>query len=384
MAAVSHLVSRMQRRAGRWGAELRTGSIALAASLAMVSIPLTGGIGQLIQRGGDTPALAAPEAGQLLGGFTWVNTVDIAEGVNAEGIWAHVPVGGISGIDCDSAGCIAISDDSGQRGPVRAYPFDPTTGHVGEPIVLTDSRGVPYPPGMVDPESIRLTHTGPPGMVWSSEGTSMVTVADRTGRALRTLPVPSGTDGNHGLEGLAVLNGAEPAVDAVSTTGGGDLIVTATELPPRGERHNLITVYRGDNAVASFSWPGTGVSEILSVGGCPGNNIGQNRRDSPLALYVLERGYTPGVGNSAVLWRTELPGLPDRSEQSQPMLSREPVVDLAAMVGMHQVGNVEALTWWPRAHGTCDLLVGTDNNFHASQRSVIHILRPNGSGKVAG
>jgi cell division septation protein DedD len=183
---------------------------------------------------------------------TYTGTVDLADPAHTDltatrrGLLGRVPVGGLSGMDCDpaaitgtmtSAHCLALSDDRGQHGPVRVYPLDltldpattnpmtttPTTTEpnpdptestttkpnpdpipasttlthvtVGAPLVLTDSDGTPYRPGTVDPESIRLT---PDGMVWSSEGDeslgapAAVTAADSTGRARFTGPSSSG------------------------------------------------------------------------------------------------------------------------------------------------------------------------------------------------
>ncbi|WP_297004795.1 esterase-like activity of phytase family protein, partial [uncultured Corynebacterium sp.] len=302
-----------------------------------------------------------------------LGTVDItASDATRHGIYAHVPVGGISGIDCDATRCIAVSDDPGQRGPVRAYDLDPVTGQVGAPIVLTDTRGVPYRPGTVDPESIRLAGldngTGEDAaLVWTSEGIPTLTVADRTGRARKTLPVPENIRENirrnQGLEGLAVTGTGDSIADT-------SRIITATEAAPDNHDHPVITVH--DGAVTTqYTWPGTGISEILSV------------PEHPDQLLVLERGYTAGRGNSSVIWRTTLTegagtegsGTEGSgTEGSAPdLLERELAVDLGALIGHTTVGNTEAMAWAPGEPGV--LLIATDDNFHDDQRGVLHRIR---------
>ena len=374
------------RRTG-WTAWTLTASAGLTLSLLVV--PVVGGVTQLVELRGDTPFQetsqdATQDATQdTTTGPTpqaeYLGTVDItASDVTHSGIYAHVPVGGISGIDCavgadpdTDSRCIAISDDPGRRGPVRAYDLDPETGEVGEPIVLTDGRGVPYRPGVVDPESIRFTGSNASastetsrdaGLVWTAEGTPTVTVADRHGRATGTLPVAEGIRRNQGLEGLAVTGAG---TDTVTDTADDQRIITATEAAPDGHDHPVITVYEGEREVASYNWPGTGISEILAD---PTDATG---------LLVLERGYTGGRGNSAMIWRTTLPGT---GGAGTGVLKRELVADLGALIGHSDVGNTEAMAWAPGRHpGTTDelpeLLIATDDNFSDGQRGVLHRVR---------
>jgi hypothetical protein len=332
-------------------------------ALSLLVVPLVGGVTQLVELRGDTPFQDATRDAytDLTTQIEYIGTVDItASDATRRGIFAHVPVGGISGIDCADGGsgtrCIAISDDPGQRGPVRAYDFNPDTGQVGEPIVLTDERGVPYKPGTIDPESIRFAGTGEEaGIIWTAEGSSTITITDRQGRAATTLPVQDGIRRNQGLEGLAV-------------TGDPQQIITATESAPDNRAHPVITVYEGEQEAASYDWPGTGISEILAdtrTNADPGN---------PGNLLVLERGYTGGRGNSSMLWRTTLPG---PGGTGTGVLKRELVADLGALIGHDTVGNTEAMTWAPgRRPGTTDeLLIATDDNFSDDQRGVLHRIR---------
>ena len=367
------------RRTG-WTAWTLTASAGLTLSLLVV--PVVGGVTQLVELRGDTPFQetsqdATQDAAQDATTdpstqAEYLGTVDItASDATRSGIYAHVPVGGISGIDCvggadpgTGSRCIAISDDPGQRGPVRAYDLDPVTGEVGEPIVLTDERGVPYKPGTVDPESIRLTGTDDgtdagtaSGIIWSAEGTPTITRADLHGRVTTTLPVQEGIRRNQGLEGLAVTGGG---------AGGAQQIITATEAAPDGHDHPVITVYEGDREAASYTWPGTGISEILAD------------PDNPGDLLVLERGYTEGRGNSSMIWRTTLPGSGNNGpgEAGTGVLKRELVADLGALIGHSEVGNTEAMAWAPGEQGTTgELLIATDDNFSDGQRGVLHRIR---------
>lgn len=373
-----------RRRGPAWRAVAAT----LAVIVSLLVVPAVGGTAQFIDLRGGTPA--APAAGYQVdpAGVGYIGTREIrASAATRQGIYARVPVGGISGIDCAADRCLAVSDDPGQRGPVRAYPLEVSTGEVGAPIVLTDVDGVPYRPGTVDPESIRVTGSGQDTtVVWTAEGTPAVTVADGNGRARHTLPVPEGIRRNQGLEGLAVDSSGR--------------IITATEAAPDGRDHPVITVYAGsvgsagafnsagsagtpgsvgsaetaDSAGSAGSaevagddgnpgsmvchrWPGTGVSEILSD-------------PSDGSLLVLERGYTPGVGNSAVIWRTWLNGAETGGSGGCGVLARRLVVDLGALLGQDVVGNTEAMAWAPGRPG--HLLIGTDDNFRAGQRGVLH------------
>lgn len=335
----------------------------VAVVVSLLLVPVTGAVSQLAALRGDTPRQPGP--GGVTGNVTALGSVEIsASPETREGIYGRVPVGGLSGFDCDTSGdtfwdtsgdtavtCLAVSDDPGNRGPVRAYPLDPVTGTVGTPVVFTDSAGVPYRPGTVEPESIRLLRTGPgpvSGMVWSAERSATVTVADRSGRARYTLPVPEGTRPAQGLEGLAV----------VPQEGGGVSVVTATEAAPAGRSHPVVTVH-GQDGPTVFEWPGRGISEIL---------------DGPQgSLLVLERGYSAGEGNSAVLWRTDW----KTDAGGDRLLVRRPVADLGVLFGAGRVGNVEALAWGPRGQdGRRVLYAGTDDNFSAppegTQRAVVH------------
>ena len=367
------------RRTRRTGCTL---AVSAGLALSLLVVPGVGGAMQLIELRGDTPfqetsqdATQDADTGPTHQA-EYLGTVDItASDATRSGIYAHVPLGGISGIDCTADGtdsrCIAISDDPGRRGPVRAYDLDPETGEVGEPIVLTDGRGVPYRPGVVDPESIRFASSNASastetsrdaGLVWTAEGTPTVTVADRHGRATGTLPVAEGIRRNQGLEGLAVTGAG---TDTVTDTADDQRIITATEAAPDGHDHPVITVYEGEREVASYNWPGTGISEILAD---PTDATG---------LLVLERGYTGGRGNSAMIWRTTLPGT---GGAGTGVLKRELVADLGALIGHSDVGNTEAMAWAPGRHpGTTDelpeLLIATDDNFSDGQRGVLHRVR---------
>jgi cell division septation protein DedD len=361
---------------------------------------------------------------------TYTGTVDLADSAHTDltatrrGLFSHVPVGGLSGMDCDpgtgttgtttgmTTHCLALSDDRGQHGPVRAYPLDltldpattnpmtttPTTTEpnpttttptttkpnpdpipasttlthvtVGAPLVLTDSDGTPYRPGTVDPESIRLT---PDGMVWSSEGDeslgapAAVTAADSTGRARFTYRLPDHhrLRPNAGYEALAVR---------------GDRTFVLTEAPLRQDALNRLTVYDATTGVPTAEYPyplspvtgpaagaTTGASEMIAA---PDGS-----------LLTLERGWRKDLGNVATLYRITLDGASDvlgadRIPDAARPVHKQKLLDLGAVVGTRNLDNVESLAW---AGNT--LLIGTDDNFSGDQRSLIHTVTVTGVGQ---
>jgi 3-phytase len=342
---------------------------------------------------------------------TYTGTVDLADPAHTDltatrrGLFGRVPVGGLSGMDCDpgtgttgtmtgtgtTTHCLALSDDRGQHGPVRVYPLDltldsttnPTTSRtitnptttltrvtVGAPLVLTDSDGTPYRPGTVDPESIRLT---PDGMVWSSEGDeslgapAAVTAADSTGRARFTYRLPDHhrLRPNAGYEALAVR---------------GDRTFVLTEAPLRQDALNRLTVYDATTGVptAEYAYPlspvdgpaagvTTGASEMIAA---PDGS-----------LLTLERGWRKDLGNVATLFRITLDGASDvlgadRIPDAARPVHKQKLLDLGAVVGTRNLDNVESLAW---AGNT--LLIGTDDNFSGDQRSLIHTVTVTGVGQ---
>jgi hypothetical protein len=296
---------------------------------------------------------------------TYTGTFELTD--RPRGLFARVPLGGLSGMDCAGTRCLALSDDRGRRGPVRAYPLELTGAGavVGDPLVLSDRDGVPYRPGAVDPESIRLT---PDGMVWGSEGDeslgapAAVTAADADGRARFTYDLPDyhRLRPNAGYEALAVR---------------GDETLVLTEAPLRQDALNRLTVY--DRATgtptAEYAYPlspvpgvTTGASEMLAL---PDGS-----------LLTLERGWREDLGNVATLYRVTLDGASDvlgetRVPDAAHPVHKERLLDLGAAVGTRNLDNVESLAW---AAGT--LLIGTDDNFSPSQRSLVHTVTLTGIG----
>lgn len=300
---------------------------------------------------------------------TYTGTFDLADAeltATQQGLLGKVPVGGLSGMDCVGTRCLALSDDRGSRGPVRVYPLDLTVtdgtvtdATVGEPVVLSDRDGVPYRPGTADPESIRLTRDG---MVWSSEGDASlgvpaaVTAAGADGRERSTFDLPEyhSLRPNAGYEALAVR---------------GDETLVLTEAPLQSEALNRLTVYGATGRpTAEYAYPlspvpgvTTGVSEMLAA---PDGS-----------LLTLERGWRDDLGNVATLYRITLDGASDvlgddRIPDAARPVHKEKLLDLGAAVGTRDLDNVESLAW---AAGT--LLIGTDDNFSGSQRSLIHTVR---------
>lgn len=304
------------------------------------------------------------------------------------------PVGGLSGIDrvigdggADSY--IGLSDDRGEHGPARVYPLDITVGDdtgvdgvtVDAPIILTDEDGEEYPESTVDPEAVRSTPDG--GFLWASEGDrgkgidASVTQADATGQAQTTYRTPgyhhigrdSGTRDNLAYEGLTLTQDESQAA-------------VLTETPLTQDSYNRLTFYDTETGEPARELAyqldpvddgadGRGATEILAAGD-----------DS---FLTLERGYIEGVGTQAVLYRvtldgaTDVLGQPDLSDSDGPVtpVHKERLLDLSSLtdspdeeVAGGNPDNTESLAWGPDG----ELLIGTDDNFSDSQRTLIHTV----------
>ncbi|HIW91856.1 MAG TPA: esterase-like activity of phytase family protein [Candidatus Corynebacterium avicola] len=322
---------------------------------------------------------------------------DIDEATSED--FKEVPVGGLSGLDAtqdtdddgdtdEAAGrYLALSDDRGEEGPARAYPLDLTLGDsgvddatVGAPITLTDEDGEPYKETTVDPESIRSTDGG--GFLWTSEGDRAqeldagITQADKNGRAQISYQTP---DYHHVGDGVGVRENA--AYEGLTLTDDEKQAAVLTEGPLTQDSYNRLTFYDTTTGEpvrevayqldpADENADGRGATEILAAG-----------EDSYL---TLERGYIEGVGTKAVLYRvtldgaTDVLGREDLDEGSEVTpVHKERLLDLSSLedaedeeVAGGNPDNVESLAWGPEG----ELLIGTDDNFSDSQRSLIHTV----------
>lgn len=329
----------------------------------------------------------------------YLGTTDLSHIAAAPGVDKHSeepPFGGISGLERlpggadNAAEYLALSDDSAEHGPSRAYLLAiPTEPHSTQPtltgtITLRDTAGQPYAPQAVDPESVRLLPNG--NLAWTSEGwakdgdfhSPAVIISDASGWELSRLKVPAyhapnpeGTVGvrhNKANEGLAVVS-----EDVVMTANEGALAQDGPmNTAERGMRVRLTqySVSTGE-PVAEYAlevgalYPGArdrGISEIIA--GDDGS------------FYVIERGYVAGEGNRGEIYRVTLDGATnvlgeERLSGAEVPARKELVFDFSALP--EHPDNIEALAWAPRLHdGRAQLLVMSDDNFSDKQRTLLH------------
>ncbi len=292
--------------------------------------------------------------------------------------------GGISGLDHrDDGTFFALSDDPSSRAPARFYqvalpPAEPA--RVLSTTTLTDPSGAPYAPGTVDPESLRVLD--PTTVAWTTETTGQIVVSTVTGRELRRITPPAyhhpdaaGTTGfrpNASLEGLAFV----PQLGQLVTVTEASLIQDGPRNTPTAGMRVRITRFdlATGTPLAEYAlhvdplYPGAadrGVSEIIADPAHPGTGF-----------YILERGYLPGHGNRAEIYRidtsaaTDVLGRP-RLDGTETPVTKQLVADLAADGA--NPDNVEALSWDPDEPGV--LLVASDDNFNPVQKGLVHRVR---------
>ncbi len=358
----------------------RVGALLLAAPAFLSLSPAAA------QSGAPAPAFPS----QYLGAVDLSGSPRSAEVTDALG--PSVPFGGISGLErVGQEDYVALSDDSAQHGPARAYlmtiPSDPASGTpptVTGATLLRNASGQPYAPQTVDPESVRLLPSG--DFAWTSEGWAKdgncrppaVVLSNPSGREIRRLSVPAyhapnpeGTRGvrhNKANEGLAVIG-----EDALVTANEGALVQDGPmNSEERGMRVRLThySVSTGQ-PLAEYPlevgplYPGArdrGVSEIIS---------GEDG-----SLYTIEHSYVPGQGNRGEIYRITLDGATkvlgkEALDGSETPARKELVFDFASLP--EHPDNIEALAWAPRlADGRAQLLVTSDDNFSDKQRTLLH------------
>lgn len=330
---------------------------------------------------------------------TYLGYLDLAEASWSPQIderLTAVPLGGLSGIDhVQGSHYLAISDDPAQNGPARAYmlnlSFDDrgavSAATVTDVIELTDQNGQPFAELSVDPEAIRVLPDG--NLIWTSEGYARngqfqapsVFISNPQGQLLRELNVPdhhtpdseltTGIRHNNANEGLTLTDGGATAV----TLNEGPLQQDAA--PNTEEEGTVVRLTSFDIAsgepTAEYPvevnplYPGAadrGMAEILAA--------------DDGSFFVLERGFIPGYGNRAEIYRITLDGATNILKQ--PALTGEETPVTKELVytfddNAEHPENVEGLAWGPdNADGDRSLLVVSDDNFNDTQRSLLHVL----------
>ncbi|AKK10805.1 esterase-like activity of phytase family protein [Corynebacterium uterequi] len=314
------------------------------------------------------------------------NLADAAVNPYNKDVIAQRPVGGLSGIDRAGDLYLAISDD---KNDARAYAMTVTGEQVTieDVIALRDAEGKQL--NDVDPEGIRMLPNGT--FLWSDEGwakegrfeSPRIIHADRDGTYLREFEVPAYHAPNaEGTRGIHHNNGPE----ALGLTNDGRAVtVNENALAQDGPRN---TEEAGSRTRVTFYNIGTGKADseyVLDIGplypGATDRGISSIVGSEDGSLFVLERGFVPGKGNSAEIYRLNFDGATDvlgkeALDGSETPVTKKMVFDFAG--NDEHPENVEGMVWGvPEAFGEEDpqLLVVSDDNFNApSQRTLLHRL----------
>lgn len=346
--------------------------------------------------------------GVLLLLSAFFHVAQAAEGVRLQFLGYHVlpknltvagtPVGGLSALTWDPASrtFLAVSDDRSEKAPARLYRIDAKITDAGlgdvavtEVTLLRRPDDSLFPKGAIDAEGMARLPDG--RLLISSEGdigsrdALFVGLFGQDGGLERTLPLPPGFEpddlgngarNNLSFEGVTLVPGTQQAVLEVENALLQDGPATTVEhgSPSRFTFYDLRTGRPGQQYVYDVGAipvvpldprrPGdNGISDILA--------LDENR------LFVLERGYTPGVGNTIRLFladrrgATDVEQFPSLRGASYTPMHRQLVLDFATLNA--PLDNVEAITFGPRlADGRATLLFTTDDNFNPAQRTVFY------------
>lgn len=374
----------------------RTGTVLLAA---------VSGVGLAIAPVAE-PAPAAADLGGL--GVRYVNSVTLPDDLSFGGF----PVGGLSGLDYSPAArsYLAVSDNRGEQGPVRAYTLElpiGADGMLGQPrfdtlIQLRDNDGRPYAPRAADTESIRWLPTQQ-GFYYTSEGEAktgrpgFLRQAAMDGSFVRDLPVPAaftpelddagapvaGIRDNLGFEAMAPSfdNTALVAVSENALVQDGP--AAGTELESRARLVQIQTATGAD--LAEYIYPtdrvapgaipsAAGVAEILPL------DAGR--------FLTLERGYDPRTGFTARIYETSVAGAdPVTGLAVAPAtaraMSKKLLFDFTANGIDPQCA--EGMTWGPALRGGArSLILVSDNNFGLAGKTAFHLLAVESGGISTG
>ncbi|WP_165769376.1 esterase-like activity of phytase family protein [Arboricoccus pini] len=315
-------------------------------------------------------------------------------------------VGGLSALSYDASSGMfqAVSDDRGDdptRGPARLYSLRATLAERGGlesvSIVsvspLKDETGQPFKPGTVDAEGMaRLP--GDQGLVITSEGDlergvlPFIGIFDRGLQLKRRLPLPPGfapsPDGQRGARDNLIFEGASllPGSMRLAISLENALRQDGPQTSVTDESPSRISLYDlpSGRLVAQYVYTVGRIPVVPPDPGRPGDNgIADILALDSTHLLVIERGYTPGVGNSIRLYAADLDGASNvldlgslKNETYRPM--RKTLLLDMARLGV-RLDNVEGITFGPKlGDGRRTLLLVSDDNFNPSQRTIFYAL----------
>ncbi|PDS29165.1 esterase-like activity of phytase family protein [Rhizobium phaseoli] len=312
-----------------------------------------------------------------------------------------VEFGGISGLDFDAATghYLAISDDRSDKAPARFYELDVNVDASGlkavsivKHVTLKDKNGEPFATKTVDPESIRL---GKDGIYWGSEGDAKVLlppfirVAAPDGSFLREFKLPEGfaptIDKSTGIRDNL-------AFEDLAVAPSGDVFVgVEAALYQDGPKPSLTTgslsrIIRYDGATgepkAQYVYPVSPIPQAAAkADGGNDNGMSEMLALDDHRLLAVERSYAEGVGNNIKIMMMDLADATDisaiaslaKNDQRVVPVRKSQILDLRA-IGLVP-DNIEAMSLGKAKDGTDVLILGSDNNFSAAQKTQFYAFK---------
>ena len=319
-------------------------------------------------------------------------------------VYKESVVGGFSGIDrVNDSTYYIISDDRSVKSPARFYVLSfhydsaAITERPTSVVTMRDRGGQPYPPGSVDPEAIRYDRSSNT-LWWTSEGDERLAInpsireMELDGSFVRELPLPPMFMFNTGDRRGPRANGV---FEGMSISADGSTLIVSTEDPLRQDgpaishtttspvrisfldrasgalvRQIAYVPERATTPPSDTVESGNGVVEVLA-------------RDTN-HLLVLERGFTPGIGNTVRLFEADISAATDVSAidalagATFTAAPKKLIADFATF-GAHLVDNIEGLSWGPMLpDGRRTLIAVSDDNFNPEQMTLIYLLAESG------
>ncbi|WP_064692079.1 esterase-like activity of phytase family protein [Rhizobium aegyptiacum] len=312
-----------------------------------------------------------------------------------------IEFGGISGLDFDAATghYIAISDDRSDKAPARFYELDidvEASGLKGVSVVkhvtLKDKNGEPFAAKTVDPESIRL---GKDGIYWGSEGDAKVLlppfirVTTPDGSFVREFKLP---DGFAPTIGKSTGIRDNLAFEDLAVAPSGDVFVgIEAALYQDGPKPSLTSgslsrIIRYDGATgepkSEHVYPVSPIPQAATkADGGNDNGMSEMLALDDHRLLAVERSYAEGFGNNIKIMMVDLAGATDvsailslaKNDQRVVPARKSQVLDLRA-IGLVP-DNIEAMSLGKAKDGTDVLILGSDNNFSANQKTQFYAFK---------
>ncbi|MEH2256961.1 esterase-like activity of phytase family protein [Nostoc sp.] len=339
-----------------------------------------------------------PSNGVEISSIKFIGEATLPKGL----IFQKTEVGGLSGITYNSRNNIyyAISDDRGQKAPVRFYTLkiDLSKGLLKKdgiiPVSVTrllNENGQIFQPGETDTEGIVLTNKGI--VLISSEGDAKLInpfikeFSLSSGREIFTLPIPSkflpaktnqkGIRNNLAFESLAITPDNKHLFTATENALIQDGVAAKPNIssPCRILQYNLLNnqpekefLYQTEPVTPFLNLIGkfiSGLPDLLAL-------------DNQGHFLSLERSFT-GLGFAISLFQVSLEGADDihnidsllavDSKNIKPV-KKKLLLDLRKLDVL--LDNIEGLTLGPKLpDGQQSLILISDNNFNSLQRTQI-------------